>query len=66
MLFRSLQLLDQASAAPEAEQRVLQAMGRRLQSALERELAQLTLEELLFDLRSCQESLENDGGVMLG
>jgi len=49
-----------------AELRVLQSMGRRLQTALERELAALTLEELLFDLSSWQESLGNDGGVMLG
>ena len=60
-----------ADAEPEqaerrAEQQVLEAMARRLQAALERELAQLTLEELLFDLRSWQETLSNEGGVMLG
>jgi Rrf2 family protein len=49
-----------------AEHRVLLSMGRRLQGALERELATLSLEELLFDLSSWQESLSNDGGVMLG
>jgi len=49
-----------------AELRVLQSMGRRLQTALDRELAALSLEELLFDLSSWQESLGNDGGVMLG
>ncbi|MFM2080319.1 MAG: hypothetical protein RLZZ219_1001 [Cyanobacteriota bacterium] len=53
-------------AASGAEQRVLLGMSRRLQSALERELATLSLEELLFDLSSWQESLNNDGGVMLG
>ena len=37
-----------------------------VQAALERELAGLTLEELLFDLSSWQESLGNAGGVMLG
>jgi len=52
--------------ADAAEQRVLVGMARRLQAALERELAQLTLEELLFDLSSWQESLGNAGGVMLG
>jgi hypothetical protein len=41
-------------------------MGRRLQGALDRELALLTLEELLFDLSSWQETLDNEGGVMLG
>jgi len=45
---------------------VLAEMARRLQSALDRELASLTLEELLFDLSSWQESLGNAGGVMLG
>ena len=49
-----------------AEQRVLRGMARRLQGALDRELANLTLEELLFDLSSWQESLGNAGGVMLG
>lgn len=52
--------------ASAAEQRVISGMARRLQSALDRELASLTLEELLFDLSSWQEILENDGGVMLG
>jgi hypothetical protein len=33
---------------------------------MERELAALTLEELIYDLRSWQESLSNDGGLMLG
>jgi Rrf2 family transcriptional regulator, iron-sulfur cluster assembly transcription factor len=49
-----------------AEARVLLSMGRRLQAALERELATFSLEELLFDLSSCKERLNNDGGVMLG
>lgn len=55
-----------ASSGSGAEQRVLRGMARRLQAALERELATLTLEELLFDLSSWQESLGNAGGVMLG
>ena len=54
------------AAASDAEQRVISGMARRLQAALERELAGLTLEELLFDLSSWQESLGNAGGVMLG
>ena len=49
-----------------AEQRVLYSMGRRLQAALEKELNALSIEELLFDLSSWQESLSNEGGVMLG
>lgn len=56
--------LVEDAEAPEA--RVLLSMGRRLQAALDRELAALSLEELLFDLSSWRESLSNDGGVMLG
>jgi Rrf2 family protein len=49
-----------------AAEQVAQALVRRLQRALERELAVLTLEELLFDLRSWQECLSEDGGLMVG
>jgi Rrf2 family protein len=60
------QLLATPAADAPAEERVLLALGRRLQLALERELVSLTLEELLYDLRSWQETLRNDGGLMLG
>lgn len=49
-----------------AEQRVLISMGNRLQRAMEREMMQFTLEELMFDLQSCRASLHGDGGLMLG
>ncbi len=49
-----------------AGEQVAQALVRRLQRALEQELAVLTLEELLFDLRSWQECLREDGGLMVG
>jgi Rrf2 family protein len=49
-----------------AGDRVATALERRLRQALERELAELTLEELVFDLRSWQECLREDGGLMLG
>lgn len=49
-----------------AETQVLSSMSRRLQNAIERELRQLTLQELLFDLESWEEYLNNAGGVMLG
>ena len=61
-----LTLLEQDGPAGSAEQQVLRSMGRRLQRALERELMQFNLEELLFDLRSCRESLSSEGGLMLG
>jgi len=56
----------QPGVGSDAGQRVVRGMARRLQAALDRELASLTLEELLFDLSSWQESLGNAGGVMLG
>jgi Rrf2 family protein len=49
-----------------AGDRVVSALQRRLQRALQRELAALSLEDLLFDLRSWQESLREDGGLMVG
>jgi Rrf2 family protein len=57
-----------AAAAPseQAGEQVALALERRLQQALERELARLTLEELLYDLRSTQECLRQEGGLMLG
>lgn len=61
-----LELLEPEDSAGSAEQQVLHSMGRRLQRALERELMQFNLEELLFDLRSCRESLSSEGGLMLG
>jgi Rrf2 family protein len=63
---------DPSLAAPEppgsdqAGERVAEALQRRLQLALERELARLTLEDLLYDLRSWQECLREEGGLMLG
>ncbi len=55
------------SASPSlAGDRVATALERRLCQALQRELALLTLEELVYDLRSWQECLREDGGLMLG
>ena len=62
-----IQLVEpDASDSTQAEQQVLRSMARRLQRAMERELMQFNLEELLFDLRSCRETLSGDGGLMLG
>lgn len=58
--------LNAPGESSRAEQQVLSSMGRRLQTALDRELKQLTLQELLFDLQSWQECLSNEGGLMLG
>ena len=57
---------EAAGQVSRAEQEVLRSMASRLQRAMERELQQFTLEELLFDLRSCRETLRGDGGLMLG
>ena len=59
-----LQVSDSVEGS--AEQRVLQSMANRLQRAMERELMQFNLEELLYDLQSCRESLSQEGGLMLG
>ena len=42
------------------------ALQRRLRLALERELTHLTLEELLFDLRSTRAAQSEEGGLLLG
>ncbi|MEB3263078.1 MAG: Rrf2 family transcriptional regulator [Synechococcus sp.] len=52
--------------AAAASERVTAALERRLRRAMERELARLTLEELLFDLRSAEASLEEGQGLLLG
>ncbi len=56
----------EANGEAVAEERVLAALERRLKRALERELRDLSLEELHYDQRSWQESLSNDGGLLLG
>ena len=61
-----LALLEPEQPDARAEQQVLRSLSRRMQQALDRELQGLSLQELLYDLRSWQESLSNDGGVMLG
>lgn len=62
-----ISLVSGAAEEPSlAEQQVLRSMASRLQRAIDRELMQFNLQELLFDLRSCRESLSGDGGLMLG
>lgn len=48
-----------------AARQVAAALELRLQRAMERELSRISLEDLLFDLRSSEASLEDDGGLML-
>ena len=45
---------------------VTRALEGRLQRALERELASITLEDLLFDWRSARASQCEEGGLLLG
>ncbi|MCX5940475.1 MAG: Rrf2 family transcriptional regulator [Cyanobium sp. LacPavin_0818_WC50_MAG_67_9] len=45
---------------------VTAALEKRLARSLTQVLSQLTLEDLLFDLRSAEACLEDDGGLMLG
>jgi DNA-binding IscR family transcriptional regulator len=49
-----------------ATERVAALLRQRLARAVERELERLTLAELLFDLRSAQASLSEEGGLMVG
>jgi Rrf2 family protein len=49
-----------------AADRVTAALERRLNQALERELARITLEDLLYDLHSARALLSEDGGLLLG
>jgi len=56
-----------AAAGPDpATERVAALLRQRLSRAIERELEQLTLAELLFDLRSARAGLSEEGGLMLG
>ena len=55
-----------AEGADRATERVAFLLRQRLSRAIERELEQLTLAELLFDLRSARAGLSEDGGLMLG
>lgn len=45
---------------------VTRALQRRLEAALQRELARITLEELLYDLHSSRAALSEEGGLLLG
>lgn len=55
-----------AQAQPSATSQVTQALERRLQQAIERELSRLTLEELLYDLQSARAAGSPEGGLVLG
>jgi Rrf2 family iron-sulfur cluster assembly transcriptional regulator len=49
-----------------AADQVTAALERRLQRALVRELAHISLEDLLYDLHSARALLREDGGLLLG
>lgn len=49
-----------------AADQVTQALARRLERARLKALAELTLEELLFDLRSAEANRGEQGGLLLG
>lgn len=55
-----------ADAPDPATEHVAHLLQQRLSRAIQRELEQLTLEELLFDLHSARASLVEGGGLMLG
>ena len=49
-----------------AADQVTQALARRLERARQKALEALTLEDLLFDLRSAEASRDDQGGLMVG
>lgn len=53
-------------AAADPADQVTAALEQRLRQAVERELARLTLAELVFDLHSARASLSEEGGLLLG
>jgi Rrf2 family protein len=62
----SLVALGGPEQDPLPSDRVTRVLQRRLLKALERELESLTLEDLLFDLRSARAALSEAGGLLLG
>ncbi len=62
----SLIALGDGEEDPRPSDRVTRVLNRRLLRALERELDQLTLEDLLFDLRSARAAFSESGGLLLG
>ena len=62
----SLIALGDAQEDPRPSDRVTRVLNRRLLQALERELDQLTLDDLLFDLRSARAAFSESGGLLLG
>ncbi len=56
--------LPQAEAS--AADQVTAALERRLERARQQALEQLSLEDLLFDLRSAEASRDSQGGLLLG
>jgi Rrf2 family protein len=59
-------LADLREADNQPSDQVTAALEKRLERSITQVLSQLTLEDLLFDLRSAEASLEVDGGLMLG
>lgn len=58
---------DNATAtAADASERVTGLLQQRLRRALQRELAQITLADLLYDLSSASAALSEEGGLLLG
>jgi Rrf2 family protein len=58
--------LDASEGARRAGDQVTQALDRRLQQAVQRELAALTLADLAHDLSSARAALSEEGGLLLG
>ena len=61
-----LQTVDAANPHRSAADQVTAALERRLERARQKALEALTLEDLLFDLRSAEASRDELGGLLLG
>ena len=57
---------DGAEPQASAADQVTAALERRLERARQKALAELSLEDLLFDLRSAEASRDEQGGLLLG
>lgn len=54
------------AAEPSPADRVTQALQRRLQRARRKAIEELSLEDLLFDLRSAEASADDGSGLLVG
>ena len=62
----NLSSADMAKEPESAADRVTTTLARRLERVRQKALEELSLEDLLFDLRSAEASTDDDAGLLLG